>query len=80
MVTLAGAMVAFTAAAVVAVSGWWLVRRLARREAEKLLDWLPTPVFMRDAASRYRYVNEAFAEMFGRPRSSWIGRSVYETD
>ncbi len=43
-----------------------------------ILDTLPNPVFFKDADLRYQLVNNAFAEIIGRPRDQIIGRRVDE--
>src|SRR5687767_15059469 len=43
-----------------------------------IADALPMPIAFLDAERRYRFVNQAFAEFFERPRREILGLSVRE--
>lgn len=57
-----------------------LEREVALRERvqnymQRVIDVIPQPVYVKDAASRYLMVNEAFVEERGQPREKIIGDS-----
>jgi len=53
----------------------------ARREVaflQRVLDAIPSPVYLKDLDGRYRVCNEAFARFLGRDGAEIIGRTVQE--
>ncbi|KAF7600055.1 MAG: hypothetical protein CGU28_04340 [Candidatus Dactylopiibacterium carminicum] len=61
-----------------------LARETGRSEriqqyVQRLIDVIPQPVYVKDAASRYVMVNEAFERERGRSRAELIGRGQMET-
>lgn len=49
-----------------------------QRFQESLLEILPVPVFHKDRQGRYLGVNAAFVGLMGRPRETFVGKTVWE--
>jgi len=43
-----------------------------------VIDTVPVPIFIKDAAGRYIFCNAAFGTFQGRPAAEFIGRTVFE--
>ncbi|WP_158239208.1 diguanylate cyclase [Uliginosibacterium sp. TH139] len=74
-----------TAAAGMLLPGFWLLREREREQqrheqvqnfVQRLVDVIPEPVYVKDAAGRYIMINEAFALQRGQPRAAILGRSA----
>jgi two-component system, NtrC family, sensor kinase len=69
---------------------WGIVRDITERKRadlasmanlkflSTLIDTIPSPLFFKDAESRYMGCNAAFEAYLGRPRDQIIGRTVYD--
>lgn len=45
---------------------------------QNLIDRIPNPIFYKDAQGLYQGCNTAFEELYGKPRSEVVGKSVYD--
>jgi diguanylate cyclase (GGDEF)-like protein/PAS domain S-box-containing protein len=50
----------------------------AQRMTQQLIEVLPNPVFFKDTEGRYIGVNRAWENYFGIPRSTFVGKTVFE--
>ena len=49
-----------------------------RNFLDAMINALPQPVFVKDAAHRWVLINDAFAALYGRPRQQLVGRTDHD--